>query len=61
MATAYKGNIIFPNKKKENFENFYQGHLLDNETYVGGKVECLNSGAYRSDLKTKFKLSKEAY
>ncbi len=35
MAAAYERNIIFPNKKKEDIEKFYQGHLLDSETYIG--------------------------
>ena len=35
MAEAYKRNIIFPNKKKENLEKFYKGHLLDSDTYIG--------------------------
>lgn len=61
MAEAFQRNIIFPNKKKEEFEKFYNGHLLDSETYIGGKVECINSGVYRADLPTKFKLDAEGY
>lgn len=61
MASAYLRNIIFPNKKKENYEKFYRGHFLDNETYIGGKVECLQSGVFRSDINFRFKLSPEAY
>ena len=61
MAAAFKGNIIFPNKKKEDLEKFYAGHWLDAETYTGGKVACINSGVYRSDLKTGFGLDKEGF
>ena len=61
MAEAFKRNIIFPNKKKENFEKFHQGHLLDNETYIGVRVEGLTSGVYRSDLPTMFQLDPKAY
>lgn len=61
MAEAFKRNIIFPNKKKENLEKFYHGHLLDTETYIGGKVECLNSGIYRNDIPTKFRLNPDSY
>ena len=32
------------------------GHLLDTETYVGGHVEALESGVFRSDLPSRFKL-----
>lgn len=61
MAAAYQRNIIFPNKKKENLEKFHQGHLLDNETYIGGRVEGLTSGVYRNDLPTRFTLEPKAY
>lgn len=59
MAMAYNRTIIFPNKKKEPLEKFHQGHLLDSETYIGGKVECLRSGIYRSDIDVEFKMDKE--
>lgn len=45
----------------ENFEKFYRGHLLDSETYTGGKVECLRSGIYRSDIPTDFTLSPKSF
>ena len=61
MASAFQRNIIFPNKKKEEFEKFYKGHLLHLDTYIGGKVECINSGVYRSDIPTKFRIEAEAY
>ncbi len=61
MAQAFRGDIVFPNKQKDVPEKFYQGHLLDNETYIGGKVEGLCSGIYRSDFKYKFKLNRETY
>ena len=32
------------------------GHLLDSETYVGGHVEALESGVFRSDIPYRFKL-----
>lgn len=38
----------------------YQGRLLDSETYVGGHVEALEAGVFRSDLKTRFKLEPDA-
>jgi len=61
MASAYRADIIFPNKKKEEPEKFYNGHLLDSETYIGGKVEGLCSGIYRSDFNYRFKFKKETY
>ncbi len=61
MAQAYRGNILFPNKKKQVFERFHDGHLLDSETYIGGKVECLRSGVYRDDLPVSFTIDPNAY
>ena len=58
---AFKGNIICPNKKIAEEEKFHKGKLLESETYIGGHVECLESGVFRSDLKTKFRLVPEAY
>jgi len=50
MAQAFRGNIIFPNKQKPTFENFYEGHLIDSETYIGGHVEALQTGIYWADF-----------
>lgn len=61
MAQAFRGNIIFPNKQSDKFEKFYQGHLIDNETYIGGHVECLRTGVYRSDIPVKFRLERTGY
>lgn len=41
MAQAFRGNIIFPNKQQENPEQYYNGKLIDSQTYIGGHVECL--------------------
>jgi DNA polymerase epsilon subunit 1 len=34
----------------------YEGHLLASETYVGGHVEALEAGVFRSDIDTEFKI-----
>ena len=34
----------------------YEGHLLASETYVGGHVEALEAGVFRSDIETQFKI-----
>ena len=39
----------------------YKGHLLESETYIGGKVEALESGVFRSDIATRFKCQPAAY
>ena len=34
----------------------FDGHLLASETYVGGHVEALEAGVFRSDIPTEFKI-----
>lgn len=58
---AYKANVICPNKHQSDPEKFYKNHLLESETYIGGHVECLESGVFRSDLPTNFRLDAAAY
>ncbi|SCU95828.1 LAFA_0G02542g1_1 [Lachancea sp. 'fantastica'] len=53
---AYKGDILLPNKHTDPIERFYDGHLLESETYVGGHVESLEAGVFRSDIKNDFKV-----
>ena len=61
MAQAFTRNIIFPNKTLEQKERFYNGNLVESDTYIGGHVECLQVGVYRSDIPVKFKLNPTAY
>jgi hypothetical protein len=53
--------VLAPNKHSAAAEAMWKGHLLDSETYIGGKVEALESGIFRSDLPTRFKLQPAAY
>lgn len=45
-----------PNKYEESHGKMYEGHLLASETYVGGHVEALEAGVFRSDIPTEFKV-----
>ncbi|EDN08920.1 hypothetical protein HCAG_05419 [Histoplasma mississippiense (nom. inval.)] len=54
MVQAYRGNIILPNKHTEPPEAFWNGHLLDSQTYVGGHVESIEAGVFRSDIPVNF-------
>ena len=45
-----------PNRHEEEYGNMYEGHLLATETYVGGHVEALEAGVFRSDIETHFKI-----
>lgn len=53
--------MVAPNKHTAAVEPMFRGHLLESETYIGGKVEALESGVFRSDLPTQFKLEPAAY
>ena len=62
IAVFYiQANIVCPNKHTAQAETMYKGHLLESETYIGGKVEALESGVFRSDLPMRFKCKPEAY
>ncbi|CDO92771.1 unnamed protein product [Kluyveromyces dobzhanskii CBS 2104] len=56
MVQAYNKSVLLPNKHTDPIERFYDGHLLESETYVGGHVESLEAGVFRSDLKNDFKI-----
>lgn len=60
MVQAYKGSIVLPNKHTDPVERFYKGHLLETETYVGGHVESLEAGVFRSDIPSKFEVDPTA-
>ncbi|XP_069475427.1 DNA polymerase epsilon catalytic subunit A isoform X1 [Ambystoma mexicanum] len=62
MVQAYHANIIFPNKQEQVFNKMTSdGHVLDSETYVGGHVEALESGVFRSDIPCRFKMTPSAF
>lgn len=54
MVQAYEGSIVLPNKHKEPREAFWEGHLLESETYVGGHVESIEAGVFRADIPVNF-------
>lgn len=57
MVQAFHANIVFPNKQEQVFNKLTDdGHVLDTETYVGGHVEALESGVFRSDIPCRFKM-----
>jgi DNA polymerase epsilon subunit 1 len=56
MVQAYSNNILLPNKHVDPPERFYDGHLMESETYVGGHVESLEAGVFRADLENDFKI-----
>ncbi|KAK2743262.1 DNA polymerase epsilon catalytic subunit [Myotisia sp. PD_48] len=60
MVQAYQHNIILPNKHQDPNEAFWDGHLLDSETYVGGHVESIEAGVFRSDIPVDFSIDPTA-
>ncbi|XP_060547856.1 DNA polymerase epsilon catalytic subunit A [Pantherophis guttatus] len=62
MVQAYHANIVFPNKQEQEFNKLTEdGHVLDSETYIGGHVEALESGVFRSDIPCRFKMNPAAF
>ncbi|XP_057662319.1 DNA polymerase epsilon catalytic subunit 1 [Diorhabda carinulata] len=61
MVEAFHANIIFPNKQESEINKLtHDGHLLQQETYVGGHVEALESGVFRADIPCRFRIIPEA-
>ena len=66
MVQAYEANVIAPNKHTSASEKMHTdvngvSHLLESETYIGGKVEALESGVFRADIPCKFRCNPEGY
>ncbi|XP_055613279.1 DNA polymerase epsilon catalytic subunit 1 [Uranotaenia lowii] len=60
MKEAYHARIVFPNKQVSELNKLTaDGHVLDSETYVGGHVEALESGVFRADISTRFRLDQD--
>lgn len=61
MVEAFHANIVFPNKQETELNKLTRdGHVLHQETYVGGHVEALESGVFRADIPCRFRLVPEA-
>ncbi|KAI0129159.1 DNA polymerase epsilon [Xylariales sp. AK1849] len=60
MVQAFEQEIILPNKHVTPKESFWDGHLLDAETYVGGHVESIEAGVFRADIPVNFAVDSSA-
>ncbi|KAM4056568.1 DNA polymerase family b, exonuclease domain-containing protein [Hirsutella rhossiliensis] len=60
MVQAYQKEIVLPNKHQAPKEAFWDGHLLDSETYVGGHVESIEAGVFRADIPVDFAVDPKA-
>ncbi|KAI9293341.1 hypothetical protein K502DRAFT_366802 [Neoconidiobolus thromboides FSU 785] len=56
MVEAYNANVLMPNKHNESQGKLFNGHLIESETYVGGHVEALEAGVFRSDIPERFNI-----
>ena len=57
MLKASERNILYPNKIRHNkFSYDEEGRILLSETYVGGRVEAIECGVFRSDFNYKYLL-----
>ena len=54
-ALNYK--ILVPHKKIVDGLKYYQGHIAETVTYVGGHVESLKAGIFRSDFIYDYKIN----
>jgi len=61
QVEAHANDVIAPNKQVTKRETTFEGHLLETETYIGGHVESLESGVFRSDLPEDWRLDASAF
>ncbi|KAI5184513.1 DNA polymerase epsilon subunit 1 [Nematocida homosporus] len=60
MKEAFLCHVLIPAKKKTKLLYNYNGQAAESLSYVGGHVECLKSGVFRSDFEYDFVFN-EAY
>ena len=59
---AFRGNIVFPNKHESALNKMTDdGKIIESETYVGGHVEAIESGVFRSDIPCRFRMIPSAF
>ncbi|KAG9390447.1 DNA polymerase epsilon catalytic subunit A [Carpediemonas membranifera] len=62
MVQAKRAEVVAPDKQKAQVIKYHSdGRLIDKETYIGGRVEALRSGIYRSDVPVEFDIDTSAY
>lgn len=57
MVEAYRAGVVAPNKHVTPHERYFDNRLLEAETYIGGKVEAIESGIFRADIPLRFRCS----
>ncbi|MES1908927.1 MAG: hypothetical protein MHM6MM_001764 [Cercozoa sp. M6MM] len=56
MVQAADKEIVAPNKQVDTPFQIRDGRVLENETYIGGHVECMESGVFREDIPMQFRI-----
>ena len=57
MVEAYHQNIVYPNKHANREHTFTDdGHLIESESYIGARVEAIESGVFRADIPVRFRV-----
>ncbi|OAG29280.1 DNA polymerase epsilon subunit 1 [Nematocida displodere] len=59
MKEAHGSCVLIPPKKRTSLLHDYNGRIADSLSYVGGHVECLQSGIFRSDFEYNFSFKPE--
>ncbi|KAK6090615.1 hypothetical protein P3W45_000338 [Vairimorpha bombi] len=59
IIEAYNYALLIPKEKRKDFLEIYNGRVIENMTYVGGYVESLKSGIFRSDFNHIFNIKNE--
>lgn len=59
ISEAIEYKVVVPEKRRERKIQEHNGHIAESITYVGGYVECLKSGIFRSDFEYDFEMDKE--
>lgn len=54
ISEAISYGVLIPPRKKIDGLEYYEGHIAENLTYIGGHVESLKAGIFRSDFDTEF-------
>lgn len=56
ISEASNYNLLIPLKKKSSGLEYYNGHIVETLTYIGGHVESLKAGIFRTDFETEFNI-----
>lgn len=59
LSEAITYNLLVPTRKRTGRLEYYKGHLVENLTYVGGHVESLQAGIFRSDFDSHYTVDHE--